>query len=210
MIPQNLLNNASRIAFQIDLKLLQAFRLHPTDAGHVAALLSTMDVSDGGHWVDVGSGFGEFAKLAKALRKLEFTLVNYNEFQIGHTPRDLTCVRADMHDLPFSDGVFDGAFFLYSLCHADDLTQALSEARRVVRRGGSLIVYDYTGEDSDHQRTWRELYAMFYPRSYLERISAHCGWRIEKWVYPCGEELIFNDHPAFSALRATLYKAVAV
>lgn len=209
MIPQDFLNRASQIGLDMGLKLLQGFRLHPTDEGHVAALLSAMDISDG-RWLDVGSGFGEFSRLAGMRRPgLKFTLLNYNEFQLAHSPRDMAAVRGDMHALPFADGSFDGAFFLYSLCHADDLMKVLSEARRVVRHGGSLVVYDYTG-DSDQKRTWRELYAMFYPARLLEWVASCCGWRTDKWVHPRGEEIVFGNHSAFAGLRATLWKAVAV
>lgn len=210
MIPQTALDHFSRIALDNGLRLLQGFRLHPTDSGHVERLLSLMKI-EGGDWLDVGSGFGEFARLAARLRPdLRFTLLNYNAFQLSHSPKDVDCVRGDMHSLPFADGSFDGVLFLYSLCHADRPVTVLNEARRVVRRGASLVVYDYTGVDSDVHRTWDELRSRFYEPQMLEGLGAICGWQTEKWIEPDGQEIAFINHPSFVDLRATLWKAVAV
>lgn len=202
MIPQAALDHFSRIGLECGLRLLQGFRLHDTDEGHVERLLALAGVV-AGHWLDIGCGFGEFARLARR-PALRFTLLNYNAFQLTHAPENMPRVRADMNDLPFGAGSFDGAMFLYSLCHADDPLRALAEAARVVRPGGHLVVYDYTGADCG---TWGELYARFYEMAELEGLARACGWRMQAVEYPHGREMMFDQHPSFADLRATLWRA---
>ncbi|MET0819305.1 MAG: class I SAM-dependent methyltransferase, partial [Solirubrobacteraceae bacterium] len=50
---------------------------------------------------------------------------------------DLHC--GDMQDLPFGDGGFDVVTGFSSLFFADDMTRALSEARRVTKPGGTVL-----------------------------------------------------------------------
>lgn len=49
---------------------------------------------------------------------------------------------ADARALPFPDHAFDGAMFATTLCHVPAPDRALAEARRVLRPGGFLLVYE--------------------------------------------------------------------
>lgn len=49
---------------------------------------------------------------------------------------------ADGRALPFDDACFDGVVFATTLCHVPEPERALAEARRVLRPGGYLLVYD--------------------------------------------------------------------
>lgn len=49
---------------------------------------------------------------------------------------------ADGRSLPFADGGFDGVVFCTALCHIPEPERALAEAFRVLRPGGTLLVYD--------------------------------------------------------------------
>jgi ubiquinone/menaquinone biosynthesis C-methylase UbiE len=53
-------------------------------------------------------------------------------------------VDAEGQDLPFDDGSFDAVIYSYSLHHVpvDEIPTALREARRVLRRGGRLVVVE--------------------------------------------------------------------
>lgn len=48
----------------------------------------------------------------------------------------------DARELPFEDASFDAAIFHTSLCHIPGPDKALSEARRVLKPGGCLAVFD--------------------------------------------------------------------
>jgi len=51
--------------------------------------------------------------------------------------------EGDAHDLPFDDATFDSVVCTYSLCQIPDPLTAVSEMKRVLRRGGILILVDH-------------------------------------------------------------------
>ena len=53
--------------------------------------------------------------------------------------------QADAMDLPFGDREFDAVVCTFSLCCIPDVGRALTEARRVLRPGGSLLLADHVG-----------------------------------------------------------------
>jgi SAM-dependent methyltransferase len=61
---------------------------------------------------------------------------------------------ADVIDLPFEDGSFDGAIANHMLFHVEDRPRALSELRRALRPGGTLVA---TTVGREHLRELREL-----------------------------------------------------
>lgn len=179
MIPQDILTEASRRCWQQGWRVLQGFRLAETDEAHVAQLLHWMQPEPFTHWLDIGSGFGEVARLMKEQRPdLDFTLVNNNAFQIEKTPTHLRVYDADMHALSFEDVAFDGCMFLWSLCHADDLGKALREAARVTKPGGRLFVFDFTRSDDDNALMRQHLHASAWKARRVAEAANAGGWRI--------------------------------
>lgn len=51
--------------------------------------------------------------------------------------------EGDAHDLPFDDASFDSVVCTYSLCNIPDPQQAVHEMKRVLKRGGKLILVDH-------------------------------------------------------------------
>jgi demethylmenaquinone methyltransferase/2-methoxy-6-polyprenyl-1,4-benzoquinol methylase len=58
--------------------------------------------------------------------------------------RPVPKVAADALRLPFADGVFDAVTVSFGLRNMSDTVAALSEARRVVRPGGRLVVCEFS------------------------------------------------------------------
>jgi dolichol-phosphate mannosyltransferase len=58
-------------------------------------------------------------------------------------PRAEAVKKADILNLPFADGTFDGAYNLGVVEHfeGDDLIRAISEMRRVTKKGGKLVFF---------------------------------------------------------------------
>jgi SAM-dependent methyltransferase len=54
----------------------------------------------------------------------------------------VTYATADAHDLPYADGEFDIVTMHTLISHVDDPVQVLREARRVVRPGGTVAIFD--------------------------------------------------------------------
>jgi ubiquinone/menaquinone biosynthesis C-methylase UbiE len=65
-------------------------------------------------------------------------------------------VRGDLRSLPFAAASADGAVALYSLTHlpADEQTDAIREAARVLRRGGWLLATFSAGVSHDWHGEW--------------------------------------------------------
>jgi len=194
MITTAELDAASRQCWDRGIKVLQGFRLGATDEEHIAALLvMLMDPEFDTRWVDIGCGFGEPARLLQELRPdLQFELVNNNEFQLSKVPSHLSAWRADMHELPFLAQTFDGAMFLYSLCHGR-IYEALKEAARVVRPDGRLFVFDYMREKGNNRLSSQHLGASFLKRRELWDCLYNAGWTPDFWMVPSGDDGVFRS-----------------
>jgi len=58
---------------------------------------------------------------------------------------NITFVAANAYDLPFAAAAFDSVVALGLLAYITDLTRLLAEFRRVVRKGGMIILTDSVG-----------------------------------------------------------------
>jgi SAM-dependent methyltransferase len=193
MIPVAVLDAASRQCWDRGIKVLQGYRLDNTDWRHIGRLLWAMSPPHGSHWVDIGCGFGEPAAMMNEMRPdLHFELVNNNEFQLTKVPTHLSTHHADMHALPFEDARFDGAMFLYSLCHSDGLS-ALHEAARVVKPDGKLFVFDYIRNSGTNDLARQHLGANFFTRDEFKVALHGAGWRPHSWWEPPGDDALFRS-----------------
>jgi SAM-dependent methyltransferase len=91
---------------------------------------------------------------------------------------DLCC---DARQLPFRADVFDCVFVVAALYLIDDPRMVCAEARRVLQRGGTLLVFDYT--IGTKIRAWlrnrlrgqvRDFH--YWPRPRLRSLLADCGF----------------------------------
>lgn len=218
-IPVETLNAASQLMLDRGERILQGVRFAGTDEGHVAKLLEFMDPPQGARIADMGCGFGEVARLMqKQHPDLSFALVNDNEFQLSHAPNRLGMqpVRADMTDTGLPAESFDAVMFLYSICHVD-LENALKEARRLVRPGGVLFVFDYVWLDGDTELSEQYLGATFHSFGVWCDETEDAGWRDHVISLPSGDDALFRRlfpdqelyDTIFGGLRSMLWRAVA-
>lgn len=104
----------------------------------------------GGHVLDAGCGTG---RLLGPLRDLGLSVVgvDISSAMIAEARRmapDVELHVADLAELPFDDGRFDGIVAWYSLIHHDEpsLNEALSELARATRDHGALLTAFHVGE----------------------------------------------------------------
>ncbi|MFI9358663.1 methyltransferase domain-containing protein [Streptomyces lydicus] len=127
----------------------------------------------GSRVLEVGCGVGaQTVHLAHSSPGARITAVDLSEESLtqarahvtAHAPEaDVTWHRADLHQLPYSDGHFDHLFACFVLEHLRDPAQALTELRRVLRPGGTL-----TAIEGDHGS------ALFHPDSrHAHEVIAH-------------------------------------
>lgn len=204
------LDAASEAALAAGMRVLQGNRLGGTDEAHVAELLARMRPDHGDLIVDIGSGFGEVARLMHEARPdLRFHLVNSSFFQMGHAPQASWALRhvADMHAMPLESGSADGCMFLYSLCHAD-MPRALAEAARVTMLGGWLFIYDYARQGGDNAEMARVLHAQAVEPWRLERMARQAGWELRDARAAPGDDRgfrrLFDNDVLYDSIFETL------
>lgn len=104
--------------------------------------------------LDAGAGTGSAVPgLYQMYRKASLVALDLSENMLDRTSRHGSFLRsphlvcADIEQLPFADNTFDLIFSSLSLQWCNDLTSALSEARRVLKPGG-LYVFSTFGPDT--------------------------------------------------------------
>jgi ubiquinone/menaquinone biosynthesis C-methylase UbiE len=57
--------------------------------------------------------------------------------------RPIALVEGDAEELPFGDATFETVVCTYSLCGVSDVDRTVAEMKRVLRRGGRLLLVDH-------------------------------------------------------------------
>lgn len=139
--------------------------------------------------LDVGCGSG-LSTLALAEIAERVVGVDASAEMLAHAPPHarVSYAVAPAEELPFADGAFD-LLTAAQAFHWFDRPRFLPEARRVLRPGGRLVVYDHyfaaRMEENEAFRAWfREQYLGKYPVPkrgelvFTEAESAECGFRL--------------------------------
>jgi ubiquinone/menaquinone biosynthesis C-methylase UbiE len=126
-------------------KVLQIHRLCEDEAGHCGKLLGMLNPPSEALIADMGSGIGAVAKEMQMLRPdLRFLLVNNNQWQTQNSEGGER-IYADFHDTGIESGRCDAVMFNYSIGYAD-LPVAMEEASRILKPGGILFIWDFSGQ----------------------------------------------------------------
>lgn len=172
------LEHATRQALSSGCSVFQLLQVGASEREHVQWLLDALDPEDGAEILDVGCGVGTVAEMMSEMQSsLRFTQVNNYAFQLERCRvgrrllADMACMRG------VGDGTFDHAMCLYSIGYARDLEAAAYEIRRVLRPGGTLFVYDFTGPADRVQEILH--YQVWTASEFRDRVEAcgfECAW----------------------------------
>jgi SAM-dependent methyltransferase len=111
-------------------------------------LREALEGAPGRRLADIGGGTGNYA-LALRREGWEPVVVDRSAEMLAHAAaKGLETVLADAQHLPFGDGSFDAATMISMLHHVEDRGAALSEAQRVLKSQGRLVLKGFTGEDA--------------------------------------------------------------
>ena len=138
----------------------------------------------GGRVADVGSGPGI---LAEALQRRGDRAVacdtSLEMLRIARQRSVRDTVQADAFALPLVDGAFDNASSIRLLFHFQDVVPLLTELRRVVRPGGTLVCDTYTWSTRSlvpiGRQRWGSKVATLSSRRFREQAS-EAGWRVRE------------------------------
>jgi ubiquinone/menaquinone biosynthesis C-methylase UbiE len=111
-----------------------------------------------GRIVDVGTGVGIlWPDLRAAFPGALILGVDRSSGMLHLAPAEMPRVVADARALPLQPGQTDLALFLFMLFHLDDPLDGVREARRILRRGGTIGTVTWGGEfASPAMQVWTE------------------------------------------------------
>lgn len=188
-----MVGEVSRALRDQGLSIFESHRLAQTDDEHAARLLAAFDPPTGATIVDAGCGVGGLALAMKGLRDdLDFILVNSSPEQLALCPAGFATIAADFHDTPIPPESVDAVMFAFTLGHSV-LHRALAEARRIIRPGGHVLIYDLETTNTD--RLIVELGYKAYSESRLREVAADLGLTVDLLESP---ECVSRS-PVFSA-----------
>jgi ubiquinone/menaquinone biosynthesis C-methylase UbiE len=100
-------------------------------------------------FLEVGVGSGRFA----AALGIRYGVDPAEALLEMAIKRGVKAERAFGEKLPFPNGIFGGVFILFTLCFVDEPRKVIAEAKRVLKKGGGLILGIINRESS-----WGKLY----------------------------------------------------
>ena len=109
---------------------------HPGGEEHSRYLIELAFLDKGSKWLDMGAGDGSAVRLLRSL--------GYGAEGIDLEPRGKDVVRGDYLESPWQDGFFDAVLSQCSFYVSGNVPGALTEAARLLRKGGKLVFSDVT------------------------------------------------------------------
>ena len=157
----------------------------------------------GGLGLEIGVGTGRFA----APLGVRVGLDPAREVLDYASKRGILTVQGIAEVLPFSSSSFDYALCLTTICFVDDATAMLSEAYRILKPGGELVIgfIDRSSDLGQHymaHQTENVFYrdAAFFSASKVEQVVLNAGFVTLAWVQTLSKPLQENDE--IEAVRA--------
>ena len=109
---------------------------HPGGEKHSRYLIELAFLDKGTKWLDMGAGDGSAVRLLRSL--------GYAAEGIDLEPRGKDVFRGNYLKSPWQDSFFDGILSQCSFYVSGDVSGALTEAARLLRKGGKLVFSDVT------------------------------------------------------------------
>ena len=109
---------------------------HPGGEMHSRYLIELAFLDPGSRWLDMGAGDGSAVRLLRAL--------GHRAEGIDLSPRGEDVIRGDYLKAPYENESFDGILSQCSFYVSGNVPAALTEAARMLCKGGKLVFSDVT------------------------------------------------------------------
>lgn len=135
-------------------------------------------------WLEVGVGSGRFAQALG----IDIGLDPSSKLLEMAKNRGISVFLGRGEEMPFKDGVFGTAFFVVTLCFVDSPREVLSEAARLLKNGGKVVLGLILNESPWGQLYQREKetghrfysHAMFYGYGEVGVLLKQAGFSVEQ------------------------------
>ncbi len=146
-------------------------------------LVASLELSRSGVVLDVGSGSGVAARVAKESSVEQTVFALDPSFEMLRTARshDLCVVAGAVPGLPFSAGTFDGVMANFVLSHLTSYQAALADMARVLQPGGKLGVTSWGSLQNEYRERWQVVADSFADPQVLHAAVAQ-GLPWEEWL----------------------------
>lgn len=155
-----------------------------------------------GYIIDVCSGTGDIAIEASKKNRVIASDFCYEMLQLCRPKlkkkdiKNVSCIQNDAENLSFKDGTFDGAIVAFGIRNVADIKKALSEMNRVVRKGGNVVVLEFSLPENV---VFRHLY-YFYFKKILPLVGAVVSRRDGPYNYLPASVMAFPERDEFVKL----------
>ncbi|MFG1933240.1 class I SAM-dependent methyltransferase [Mycobacterium sp. NPDC048908] len=177
-----------------DLAPLEDFHTMGRIATH--QLVELLELTSDQHVLDAGSGVGGTARFVADTRDSRVTAVDltdeYCEIarwlnQLVGLDDRISVRQADVTALPFTDASFDVIFSQHVQMNIADKPRLYAEARRILREGGRLALWDITSgdrEELDFPLPWADHPAQSHlaPPDQLRFVIESAGFAVDHWT----------------------------
>ena len=137
-------------------------------------------------WLEIGVGSGRFAQALG----IETGLDPSPELLKIAKSRGINAFLSKGEKVPFKNDVFGAVFITVTLCFVDSPLKVLTEANRLLKKGGNLVLGSVLAESPwGKLYDWKKgaghhfyKYATFYSYAELEALLVQAGFSIEKVI----------------------------
>ena len=155
-----------------------------------------------GYIIDVCSGTGDVAIEASKNNRVIASDFCYEMLQLCRPKlekkdiKNVSCIQNDAENLSFKDGTFDGAIVAFGIRNVADIKKALSEMNRVVRKGGNVVVLEFSLPENE---VFRSFY-YFYFKKILPLVGAIISKKDDPYNYLPASVMAFPKRNEFVEL----------
>lgn len=152
--------------------------------------------------LDVCSGTGDVAIEASKKNRVISSDFCYEMLQLctykikNQNIDNVLCIQNDAENLSFKDGTFNGAIVAFGIRNVADIKKALSEMHRVVKKGGKVVILEFSLPEN---KIFKSVYYLYFQKI-LPLIGAAVSKKKGAYSYLPSSVMAFPERREFIRL----------